>query len=138
MNVATGCFNSVNQAEQAFNDLVNAGFSEEDIALVVHDRLKAKTLSQDLHRDLHLGATPPADATPHDIFGQLPEEYVETIKESNLKAEAVDWYQQQLLHDNILLIVEVGNRMADADNIIRNDGGMLYIDLKRDWGQQAA
>ncbi|HEY3418551.1 MAG TPA: hypothetical protein VGM23_16870, partial [Armatimonadota bacterium] len=122
MNVATGCFTSVDQAEKAFNDLVNAGFSEEDVALIVHDRLKARELARDLHRDFHLGSNPPADATPHDIFGQLPTVYVDTIKASNLKEDAVNWYEQQLNSDNILLIVEVGSRMNDADNIIRTDG----------------
>lgn len=128
MNIATGVFTSVQQAEEAWRALNDAGFSSDHIGLAVCDQSKAQMLASDLKRDFRSDATPSGVFDDRAVYCRLSDNFVDTVRSSNLPDEAVDWYQMHLKQGDILEIVDVGDRMDDADRIIRDHGGMLYLD----------
>ncbi|MHB0935347.1 MAG: YsnF/AvaK domain-containing protein [Armatimonadota bacterium] len=125
MNVATGVFRSVDEARDAYRALQKANFDEDTIGLVVCDREMGKRLSSDLHRDFHVDETPD-QAVGGAVYCKFSDQYQDTIRMSNLPEDALDWYRGHLNRGHILLIVQVGDRMSDADRIIHEHGGILY------------
>lgn len=109
----------------------DAGFDDSDIGFVVRDRNKGMALANDLNREYKSGDTPRHVISDDEVYDRFSDDYVDTVHRSNLPDEAVDWYRQHLDQGEILEIVNVGDRMADADRIIREHGGMLYVDQGR-------
>ncbi|MHB0937712.1 MAG: YsnF/AvaK domain-containing protein [Armatimonadota bacterium] len=93
--------------------------------MVVCDQEMGQALAADLDRGFRPDETPD-DVVGGPIYCQLPDQYTDTIRLSDLPEEALDWYRGHLDRGHILVIVQVGDRMSDADRIIHEHGGILY------------
>ena len=130
MNVATGVFSSVTTAEEAYNALCAAGFDADDIGLVVCDQTKGTALAADLRRDFKPNDAPNHVIDDDAVYCMWSEDFVNTVRKSDLSDNALNWYRLQLGQGNILEIIDVGDRMDDVDRIIHEHGGTLFIDQR--------
>ncbi|MHB9024075.1 MAG: hypothetical protein ACYC7E_07850 [Armatimonadota bacterium] len=131
MNVASAMYDSVERAEAAVRALRNANFPYDHIAVFTRYRDKGLQLADDLGRD-YRGGEPPDDAIiPQDIYANVSPAFVDIIHRSDLPDEAVYWYRERLDAGDILIIVNVENRMEDADRILIQHSGYLYRDRAR-------
>ncbi|HEY3416872.1 MAG TPA: hypothetical protein VGM23_08315 [Armatimonadota bacterium] len=128
MNVATAVYTSVDNAEDTVRALRNANFPNDHLAVITRSRDKGLRLADDLGRDYHNDAPSQTDAIPRDIYANISPAYVDIIHRSDLPDDAISWYRQRLDAGDILVIVNVENRMEDADHILTQHGGILYRD----------
>ena len=135
MNVATGVFNSVERAKDAYDALVTADFDKNDIGVVACDRSKGEALASMIDRDYSPDKVP-SKGVGGRVYCRLADDYEDTIRDSNLPDRAVNWYQGHLDRGDILLIVRVGDRMGDADRTIHEHGGILYDEEFREPGMR--
>lgn len=127
MNVATGSFYDVQSAEGAINALKGANYPIDHIGVVVHDHQKGTMIARDLRRR-YMTEAPPRDTVISDtvVYDRLPDGFTDLIHRSELPDDAINWYRQHLDQGKVLVTVDVGDRMTDADRIMMDHGGMLY------------
>lgn len=128
MKIVTGVFDSVRATEDTVRALMNAGFTDDDIGLLVRDTNKGSLLADDLGRDYARGATPPKGVVTSrgDIWDRLPDGYMDLIHRADMPDKAIGWYNGHLDRGDVLLVVNAGDRMDDAARIVRDHGGLLY------------
>ena len=63
---------------------------------------------------------------PNAISGRFSQQYLDTIRASNLPSDAADWYKRHLDAGDILAVIVTGEGMSFVDSIIHEHGGILY------------
>ena len=126
MNVTTGVFNSISKAEDAYNALIKAGVDPDKIGVVVCDAEKGKKLGSDLRRDFKRDEMPKTVVDRGAIYCRFSQPYIDTLRQSSMPSDAVDWYQHHLDRGDILTVIVTGEGMSFVDHIIHENGGILY------------
>jgi uncharacterized protein (TIGR02271 family) len=118
----------VDRAENAVRALLDAGFSDDDIGVYVHDSTKGGRLADDLGREYASGTVPPSDvvADRATVYDRLGDRFKDIIVRAPMPDEAIGWYDNHLDRGDILVTVVAGDRMDDAKRIIQDHDGVLY------------
>ena len=125
MNIVTGVFDTVHNAEDAMQALLDAGFDAGDIGFATRDRSKGEWLARELGRDYRW---PSGDEfTGRDaVYDRLPMFLLETMRRSTQGEAAASWYRDRFDEGRILLLVNAGDRADDAARIMRTGHGVLH------------
>lgn len=124
--IVAGVFNTVNEAEHAIQALLNAGFSDDTIGVVVRNRDIGPGLADDLGREYRSGFNPPANemTSPSDVYEDLPGGFVKVVKGDTARADSLNWYDDQL-NSGKILVIENTDRADDAMRIMRDNHAMM-------------
>ncbi|MHB0935308.1 MAG: DUF2382 domain-containing protein [Armatimonadota bacterium] len=125
MNIVTGVFDTVHNAEDAVQALYDAGFHADDVGIATHDRDKGERMARNLNREYRWPSG--EEFTGRDaVYDRVPNSFLDSIRRSNLRDEAANWYRDRFDEGRILLIVNAGDRANDATRIIHSQHGVLY------------
>jgi len=129
-HVVASVFNTVADAENAVRDLLHAQFTDDDIGVVVHDRALGPSIADDLGREYRSGSNPPDSllTSRTDVFETIPGGFANEVKNTQAPPDTLGWFSDQLDQHKIMLIVNAGNRLQDAEKILHNDGGLSFED----------
>ncbi|MHB0935307.1 MAG: YsnF/AvaK domain-containing protein [Armatimonadota bacterium] len=125
MNIVTGVFDSTRTAEEAVTALRNARFATGDIGIFTRDREKGTILARDMDRE-YTDRWGNSFTSDNHVYSSMPDPFTTAIRESNLHDEAVTWYGDHMNQGHILVTVQAGDRMDDAERIMQEHGGLLY------------
>jgi len=133
MSVVMGVFHTIEGAEDTTRALLDAGFTDDDIGLVVRDTQKGTVISDDLGREYASGATP-RDTTVisrSTVWDRFPERYDEHMRREGLPADAMPRYQQCLNRGDVIMVVNAHDRTDDALRMIEGHGGEQYCEQRK-------
>jgi hypothetical protein len=149
MSVVMGVFRTIEGVEDTAKALLDAGFTDDDIGVVVRDTQKGTVIADDLGREYASGATP-RDAgvmSRTTVWDRFPEGFYESIyredvnthpetmhadietthaQREDLHTDAMTRYQQHLDRGDIVMVINTGDRYTEVVRIIREHHGELY------------
>lgn len=129
--VVASIFNKTVDAEHAIRDLLKAGFTDDRIGVVVHDREIGPGIADDLGREYRAGFDPPENeiTSPSDVYQSVPRGFLKSMGAERETMDERRWYTDHLDAHKIMVLVNAGDRSDDAMRILRNHGGMFYTGM---------
>ncbi|MHB0935876.1 MAG: YsnF/AvaK domain-containing protein [Armatimonadota bacterium] len=128
MSFVMGVFRTIEGAEDTVKTLLDAGFTDDDIGVIVRDTQKGTVIADDIGREYASGATPQRTKvmSRSSVWDRFPEDYGEYTRREGLPSEAMTWYQQRLDGGDIVMIINAHDRMDDVCRMIREHDGEIY------------
>lgn len=128
MSVVTGVFHTIEGAEDTTKALLDAGFTDDDIGVIVRDDQKGPTIADDIGREYASGATPEKTGVMDrsSVWDRIPDGFDDLMHREGLPDDAVTWYQQRLDEGDVLMVINASDRLDDTMRIVREHDGALY------------